>query len=93
MTLTKADISNTIAEQSGFTKERSLKIVETLLELIKCSLESGEDVMISGFGRFCVNIKKKRMGRNPATGEAMMLAPKKSISFRCSIKLRDKING
>ena len=93
MTLTKMDIVEAVAEQNGYTKVRSLKVVETLLELIKSSLESGEDIMISGFGRFCVKRKKERMGRNPSTGDAMMLAPKKSLAFRCSGKLRDKING
>jgi len=68
-------------------------MVETLLEIIKSTLESGEDIMISGFGRFYGKRKKKRMGRNPSVGEDMMLAPKKSLKFRCSGKLRDKING
>ena len=93
MTRTKIDIVEAVAEQNGYTKVRSFKVVETLLEIIKSTLESGEDVMISGFGRFCVKKKKVRMGRNPSIGEAMMLAPKKSLKFRCSGKLRDKING
>jgi integration host factor subunit alpha len=76
-----------------YTNKRSFKVVETLLEIIKSAPESGEDILVSGFGKFCVNEKKERMGRNPATGEAMMMAPKQSISFRCSGKLRDKING
>jgi len=92
MTLTKIDIVGAVAEQNGYTKVRSFKVVETLLEIIKSTLESGEDIMISGFGRFCVKRKKERMGRNPSVGEAMMLAPKKSLKFRCSEKLRDKIN-
>ncbi len=93
MTLTKADIVEAVAEQNGYTNKRSFEVVETLLELIKSSLESGEDVLVSGFGRFCVNEKKERMGRNPATGEAMMLAPRKLLTFRCSGLLRDKINA
>ena len=93
MTLTKTDIVEAVAEQNGYTKVRSLKVVETLLEIIKSTLESGDDIMISGFGRFCIKRKNERMGRNPSTGEAMMLVPKKSISFRCSPQLRDKING
>jgi len=55
-------------------------------------LESGEDVLISGFGKFCVKEKRKRRGRNPATGEDMMLAPRRVVIFRCSGKLRDRIN-
>ena len=93
MALTKIDIVEAVAEQNGYTKVRSFEVVETLLEIIKSTLESGEDIMISGFGRFCVKRKKERMGRNPSVGEAMMLAPKKSLKFRCSGKLRDKING
>jgi len=92
MTLTKADIVEAIAKQNGYTINRSFDLIETLLEIIKNTLESGEDVLISGFGKFCVNEKKARKGRNPATGETMMLAPRKVITFRCSRQLRDKIN-
>jgi integration host factor subunit alpha len=63
------------------------------LEIIKRTLESGEDVMISGFGKFCVKEKKQRKGRNPATGKDMMLEPRKVVTFRCSRQLRYKING
>ena len=92
MTLTKADIVETIVEQIGFTKNHSSEIVETLLELIKSTLESGEDVLLSGFGKFCVKEKEARRGRNPASGESMMLSPRKVVTFKCSGKLRDKIN-
>jgi integration host factor subunit alpha len=68
-------------------------MIETLLEIIKSTLESGQDVMISGFGKFCVNEKKVRKGRNPATGEDMMLAPRKVVTFKCSRLLRNKINA
>jgi integration host factor subunit alpha len=90
---TKDQIVETIAEQNGLPKYKSSEIVEILLELIKKSLESGEDVLISGFGKFCVREKKERKGRNPATGEDMMLRPRKVVTFRCSGKLRGKING
>ena len=76
MTLTKADIVEAVAEQNGYTNKRSVEIVETLLEIIKGDLESGEDVLISGFGKFRVKEKRERRGRNPATGEDMMLAPR-----------------
>ena len=91
--LTKIQIVESIQNQTGFTKNKSLEIVETLLEIIKSTLASGEDVMISGFGKFCVNEKKKRKGRNPATGEDMMLEAMKVVTFKCSGKLRDKIKG
>ena len=93
MTLTKADIVEAVAEQNGYTNKRSVEMVETLLEIIKSTLESGEDVLVSRFGKFCVNEKKERMVRNLATGETMMLAPRKVVTFKCSLPLRDKING
>ena len=93
MTLTKAQIVESIQNQTGFPKNRSLEIVETLLEIIKRTLESGEDVLVSGFGRFCVREKKERKGRNPATGEDMMLEPRKVVTFKCSGKLRKRVNS
>ena len=93
MTLTKAHIINAISEQIGYPKNHSSEIVETLLELIKGSLESGDDVLISNFGKFCVREKGERRGRNPATGEDMMMKPRKVVTFKCSGKLRKKING
>ena len=93
MELTKAQIVESIHNQTGFTKNRFSELVETLLEIIKNTLVSGEDVLISNFGKFCVNQKKERRGRNPATCEDMMLDPRKVVTFKCSGKLRDKING
>jgi integration host factor subunit alpha len=93
MTLTKIQIVESVHNQTGFPKNRSLEIVETLLEIIKRTLASGEDVLVSGFGRFCVKEKKERRGRNPATGEDLMLEPRKVVTFRCSGKLRDRVNG
>jgi len=92
MALTKAQIVETISSQIGFSKNKSLEVVETLLEIIKSRLESCEDVLISNFGKFCVKQKDERKGRNPATGDAMMLAPRKVVTFKCSGKLRDRIN-
>ena len=91
MTLTKSHLINAIAEQNGFTQKKSSETVETILELIKSELASGEDVLISGFGKFCVKGKRERKGRNPATGEDMILGPRKVVTFRCSGILRDKI--
>jgi len=93
MTLTKIQIVESIQNQAGFPKNKSSEIVETLLEVIKGTLESGEDVLVSGFGKFCVKEKKKRKGRNPATGESMMLEPRKVVTFKCSGTLRERING
>ena len=93
MSLTKAHIINSIQNQLNIPKNKSSEIVESLLEIIKSTLESGEDVLISGFGEFCVKEKSERRGRNPATGEDMMLPPRKVVTFRCSGKLRDSVNG
>ncbi len=92
MTLTKAQIVDIIREEIGFTRNECTELVETLLEFIKGTLESGEDVLISGFGKFCVKQKRKRRGRNPATGDELILASRKVVTFQCSGKLREKIN-
>ena len=91
-TLTKAHIIDAVAESNGYKCKKSIETVETVLELIKQSLESGEDVLISGFGKFCVKEKAERKGRNPATGEDMILRPRKVVTFKSSGKLRGKIN-
>ena len=92
MTLTKAKIVEAIADQTGYPKNKSSEIVEIILEQIKKSLESGEDVLISGFGKFCVRKKKERRGRNPATGEDMMVESRRVVTFRWSGKLKKKLN-
>jgi len=93
MALTKADIVEAVQAEIGFTRHQSTNIVESLLELIKSNLESGDDVLVSGFGKFCVNEKHERRGRNPATGEDHMIAARKVVTFKCSGKLRERING
>ena len=93
MTLTKVHIVDAVAKQIGYPKNQSSEMIETLLEIIKRTLESGEDVLVSRFGKFCVKEKHERRGRNPATGEDMMLEPRKVVTFRCSRQLRDRING
>jgi integration host factor subunit alpha len=93
MTLTKAQIVESVQNHLGFTKNRSTDLVETLLEIIKNSLENGDDVLISGFGKFCVKDKKERRGRNPANGQDLILSPRKVVTFKCSGVLRDKINN
>ena len=91
-TLTKEDLVTATAEANGYPRIQAVELVETLLELIKSKLASGEDVLISGFGKFCVKKKHERRGRNPATGESMMLAPRRVVTFKCSGQLRGKIN-
>jgi len=93
MALTKIQIVESVHNQTGFPKKESSEIVEILLEIIKRTLASGEDVLVSGFGKFCVKEKKERKGRNPVTGEDMMMAPRKVVTFKCSGKLRKRVNG
>ena len=93
MTLTKAHIVEAAAEQNGLPRNQSVNTIEMLLEIIKRTLESGEDVLVSGFGKFCVKEKQERRGRNPATGHGMMLRPRRVVTFKCSGKLKSKLNG
>jgi integration host factor subunit alpha len=92
MTLTKNDLVKALANENGYPVNQTIELVETLLEIIKSKLAAGEDVLVSGFGKFCIKEKRERRGRNPATGEDMMLAPRRVVTFKCSGKLRDKIN-
>jgi len=93
MALTKNDIVARLQDELGFTKSQSIQVTECLLEQIKASLETGDDVLVSGFGKFCVKDKNARKGRNPATGEDVMLEPRRVVTFKCSGKLRKKVNG
>ena len=93
MTLTKTELIDTIYNQLDLPKARSTQVVESLIEIIKKALENGEDVMISGFGKFCVKEKMKRKGRNPQTGNDLMLDARRVVTFKCSGRLKNKING
>jgi integration host factor subunit alpha len=93
MALTKNDIVARLQEELGFTKTQSMQVTESLIEVIKSSLESGDDVLVSGFGKFSVKEKNKRKGRNPATGEDMMLEPRRVVTFKYSGSLRKRVNG
>lgn len=92
MTLTKADIVEQVYMEMGYPKEKSFQIVESLLESIKACLESGDDVLVSGFGKFCVKDKHARRGRNPATGETAILPARRVVTFKCSGQLRRRVN-
>jgi len=93
MTLTKSQLIDAIAAGNGFARHKATDTVETVLEIIKSTLESGDDVLISGFGKFQVKEKNERRGRNPFTGDDMTLEPRKVVTFKCSGKLRKIING
>ena len=92
MSLTKERIIDSIHNHCGYSKDRSIKLVESLAEIVKSTLESGEDVLISGFGKFCVKEKNERAGRNPQTGDDLILRSRRVVTFQCSPVLRDKIN-
>jgi len=92
MTLTKANLIDCLCGKSELQKQKSTSAVESLLEIIKHTLESGEDVLITGFGKFCVKDKKERNGWNPQTGEGLVLRARKVVRFKYSVALRDKLN-
>ncbi len=93
MALTKADLTDAIYNQLDLPKPKSAEMIDSLLEIIKETLEDGKDVLISGFGKFCVKEKGKRRGRNPQTGNDLMLGERRVVLFRCSGRLKDRING
>lgn len=92
MALTRKKVIEQISEL-GFSKKKSNEIVETLIEMIKRTLENGEDVLVSGFGKFQVKDKAPRRGRNPATEDDMMLDARRVVTFKYSGKLRKRINS
>ena len=92
MTLTKDNLIQTLYDQTGLSKQKSRTTVETVFELVTKALESGEDVLISGFGKFIVRKKEARRGRNPQTGQDLTLNPRRVITFKCSPVMRDRIN-
>ena len=92
MTLTKMNLIDAIQQELGLTKNKSADIVESLIEIIKSCLSSGDDVLISGFGKFCVKEKRERKGRNPATGDDLMLRARRVVTFKCAGKLREQMN-
>jgi len=91
--LTKNDIVERLQAELCFTKSQSIQVTECLIEVIKASLESGDDVLVSGFGKFCVKEKMGRRGRNPATGEDMTLEPRRVVTFKYSGSLRKRVIG
>jgi integration host factor subunit alpha len=90
--LTKEKIINTLYYQVGLSKSQSRVVIESLLEIIKQTMENGEDLLISGFGKFVVKNKSARRGRNPQTTEDLQLRARRVVVFKISGVLRDKIN-
>jgi integration host factor subunit alpha len=92
MTLTKANLIRALYNQLGLPKTKATHVVESFIEVIKETLENGENVLITGFGKFYVKEKRERKGRNPQTGNDLMLGERKVVTFKCSGVLRNRIN-
>jgi integration host factor subunit alpha len=92
MTLAKADLVEMISS-NGLSRKEASDVMEAILEIMKKTLESGEDLLISGFGKFSVKDKRRRKGRNPATGEDLYLDARRVVTFQCSGVLKDKLNS
>lgn len=92
MTMTKGDIVERIYDRVGFSKKEATEVVESIFELIKEHLEQGEKVKISGFGNFVVHQKRPRKGRNPQTGEEIIISGRKVLSFKASPVLKKSMN-
>jgi integration host factor subunit alpha len=93
MTFTKEHIRQSIENQLIISRFESSRILESVLETVKTTLANGEDVLISGFGKFNVKLKGARQGRNPATGGGLILDARRVVTFKCSPRLKDKIDG
>ena len=93
MALTKNKMISELIEQAELDNKTATQSVESIIEIMKSTLESGEDVLVSGFGKFSVNEKNARKGRNPATGVTVTLPDRKVVTFKCSGKLKDRMNG
>ena len=93
MTCTKSTLIEKISETFNQNPSESKEVIESLIEIIKSTLASGEDIMISGFGKFQVIEKSPRKGRNPATGDSMILNKRRVVTFKCAGKLKNRINN
>ena len=93
MTLTREAITRSVSDRLGLSRAASARTVETTFEIIKKTLENGEDVLIRGFGKFCIKDKGRRRGRNPVTGEDLMLVERRVVTFKCSGVLKRRLNG
>ncbi len=93
MALTKADIAEKLFDDLGLNKREAKEIVELFFEEIKHSLESGEQVKISGFGKFELRDKSGRPGRNPKTGEEIPITPRRVVTFRTGQKLKARVEA
>lgn len=93
MTLTKRDMIDHLSEDFNLPRSECTRIVEGFFDIMKSELEEGNPVMVSGFGKWTVNEKRARKGRNPQTGEKLTIAPRRVVTFKTSEKLKESING
>jgi integration host factor subunit alpha len=93
VSVTKADIIESVYEKVGFSKKEAADVVEMVFDTIKETLERGEKIKISGFGNFIVREKKSRVGRNPQTGEEIEISARRVLTFRPSQVLKNALNG
>lgn len=92
--MTKSDIVEKVHERVGsFSKKRSSEVVTLVLDLIKEALEKGDKVKISGFGNFEIRNKEPRKGRNPQTGEEIVISERRVLTFKASQVLKERLNG
>ncbi len=91
--MTKAEIVEQIYERVGFSKKEVAELVEKVFEIIKDTLAEGEKVKISGFGNFVVRQKNARKGRNPQTGQEIVLEARRVLTFKPSLVLKNILNG
>ena len=89
----KADIARHIQQQAGISETEAAKLLEWFLELLKTTLQKGEPIAIQGFGRFTVRSKRARPGRNPKTGETVMVSARRVVTFHPSIILKTEVNS
>lgn len=93
MAINKKYLIESVYNNVGYSKSKSIELVESLLEIMKSTLESGEDLLISGFGKFYIKEKNERRGRNPQTGNDLIIDARRIVTFQCSSILKEKMNG
>jgi integration host factor subunit alpha len=92
LSMTKADLIELVYEQIGLSKRNSADLVETFFDIIKETLEQGENLKLSGFGSFNIRDKRARRGRNPQTGEEITITPRRVLTFKSGNVFRDQLN-
>lgn len=93
MALTKNDLVTKLNEQTGLSRKDSLSAIEATFDIIKSELKSGNDVKISGLGKWSVKAKKERKGRNPQTGKSIAISARKVVTFKTSLVLKNDMNS